>query len=74
MVKDPVCGMEIEEKDSAGESEHEGKTYSFCATSCKENFDKFPLRFLKDRGGEACPLPEPAIKQESEISPESKRI
>jgi Cu+-exporting ATPase len=36
MVKDPVCGMDIEEKDAAGTSAYEGRTYYFCATSCKE--------------------------------------
>jgi Cu+-exporting ATPase len=46
MVKDPVCGMDIDEKDAAGTSDYRGKTYYFCTTSCKENFDKFPSRFI----------------------------
>ncbi|HDZ61787.1 MAG TPA: YHS domain-containing protein [Nitrospirae bacterium] len=30
MGKDPVCGMDIEEKDSAGISVHKGEKYYFC--------------------------------------------
>ena len=39
---DPVCGMQVEEKDAAGQSEHEGSTYYFCSPSCKEKFDQSP--------------------------------
>ncbi len=30
MVKDPVCGMEIDPKEAAGKSEYQGQTYYFC--------------------------------------------
>jgi Cu+-exporting ATPase len=73
MVKDPVCGMDIEEKDAAGTSAYEGRTYYFCATSCKETFDRFPSRFVKDGDKEPCPLPETEISRK-ESSPESKKI
>ncbi|MCK5328040.1 MAG: heavy metal translocating P-type ATPase [Candidatus Latescibacteria bacterium] len=46
MVRDPVCGMEIEEKNAAATSVFEGKTYYFCAESCKEKFDASPERIL----------------------------
>ena len=39
---DPVCGMQIEEQDAAGQSEHEVSTYYFCSASCKEKFDQSP--------------------------------
>jgi len=45
MAKDPICGMEISEKDAAGNSEYQGKTYYFCSPSCKKAFDKEPERY-----------------------------
>jgi len=48
MVKDPVCGMTIEEKDAVGTSTYKGITYYFCSPICKEDFDKNPEAFLKE--------------------------
>lgn len=42
---DPVCGMQIEESDAAGTSEHQGKRYHFCSTSCKQKFDESPEKY-----------------------------
>ena len=47
MAKDPVCGMEVDEKKAAATSEHEGKTYYFCALGCKKAFDENPEKYLK---------------------------
>jgi len=46
-VKDPVCGMEIEKEKAAATSEHMGKTYYFCSISCKESFDKEPMKYME---------------------------
>ncbi|MBI3596268.1 MAG: YHS domain-containing protein [Nitrospirae bacterium] len=46
MAKDPVCGMMIDEKKSAGNSVYKGTTYYFCAKNCKEKFDKSPGQYL----------------------------
>jgi YHS domain-containing protein len=46
MVKDPVCGMMIDEKTAAGHSEHAGTTYYFCAPVCKRKFDENPEAYL----------------------------
>lgn len=46
MAKDPVCGMDVEEKKAAATSSYQGKTYYFCAKACKEKFDKQPDKFL----------------------------
>lgn len=45
MVKDPVCGMQIEESDAVGSSEHEGRTYYFCSQDCKDEFDADPSAY-----------------------------
>jgi YHS domain-containing protein len=51
MVKDPVCGMMIDEKTAAGQSEYEGTAYYFCAAICKRKFDENPQAYLnKDKG------------------------
>lgn len=42
MVKDPVCGMTIEETDAAATFDHDGTTYSFCSESCREEFEANP--------------------------------
>jgi Cu+-exporting ATPase len=47
MQKDPVCGMDVEEASAAATSEYKGKTYYFCAQSCKERFDQSPEKYLK---------------------------
>lgn len=70
MVKDPVCGMEIEEKDAVGTSELGGKTYYFCALSCRQDFDKEPEKFLK--GGKQTAQIK-AVTQK-DVSPGARRI
>ncbi len=44
--KDPVCGMEVEAAKAAGLSIHNGKTYYFCATACKQQFDSNPDKYV----------------------------
>ena len=34
LVKDPVCGMEINAASAAGSSEYEGQTHYFCNLNC----------------------------------------
>jgi YHS domain-containing protein len=47
MAKDPVCGMQVDEKKAAATSQYSGQTYYFCAKACKEKFDKAPMQYLK---------------------------
>jgi YHS domain-containing protein len=48
MVKDPVCGMTIDEKTAAATSQYQGKTIYFCAQACKTRFDQDPARYMKN--------------------------
>lgn len=48
MAKDPVCGMEVDEKKAAAKSEYKGKTYYFCSRGCKVAFDKDPEKVLRE--------------------------
>ncbi|MBI2933966.1 MAG: YHS domain-containing protein [Chloroflexi bacterium] len=45
MAKDPVCGMDVDEKKPAATSNYQGKTYYFCAKACKIAFDKAPDKY-----------------------------
>lgn len=45
MVKDPVCGMDVDPKQAAGKSEYQGQTYYFCSAGCKKAFDKEPVKY-----------------------------
>ena len=42
---DPVCGMQIDEKNAAGHSDHQGQTYYFCSKDCKTKFDQNPQQY-----------------------------
>jgi Cu+-exporting ATPase len=43
--KDPVCGMQIDAANAAGQSEYGGQTIYFCSLSCKQQFDANPTQF-----------------------------
>ena len=46
--KCPVTGETVASlKDSVGTSVYKGKTYYFCCTACKPEFDKNPAKFAK---------------------------
>ncbi len=45
-AKDPVCGMTVKKDGAAATSEHMGKTFYFCAGSCKEKFDQDPMKYI----------------------------
>ncbi len=46
MAIDPVCKMEVKEKEAAATSEYKGKKYYFCALACKKAFDQNPEKYL----------------------------
>ena len=47
-MKDPVCGMDVDETKAAGTTVYKGKTYYFCALHCKAQFEKAPEKYLKE--------------------------
>jgi len=40
MAKDPVCGMEVDEKESQFYTHCEHETFYFCSKSCKDQFEQ----------------------------------
>ena len=51
MVRDPVCGMMVAEKNAVAQSRVNGDRYYFCSEGCKETFDRAPEKFISGRGG-----------------------
>jgi Cu+-exporting ATPase len=45
-VKDPVCGMQIEQEDAVAKVEHKGTTYFFCSDDCRETFEEDPEDYV----------------------------
>ena len=43
---DPVCGMTIDVDEPGATSEHNGKLFYFCCSSCKESFETQPERYV----------------------------
>jgi len=40
MAKDPICGMEVNEKTTKFKLNHKGKMYYFCSRDCIEKYEK----------------------------------
>ena len=49
MAKDPMCGMQVDEKTATRKSAHKGQTYYFCSPGCKKSFDKEPEKYVGGR-------------------------
>ena len=49
MVRDPVCGMDIDEINvpESLQAEQEDSMFYFCSPECKIEFDKDPRRFIR---------------------------
>jgi P-type Cu+ transporter len=46
IVKDPVCGMDVDTETSRLSFEHEGQTFWFCGKGCLLEFKDDPAKFL----------------------------
>jgi Cu+-exporting ATPase len=47
MTKDPVCGMQVDEKNSPYRTQVGSKEYSFCSQECKTKFEKNPQQYTE---------------------------
>jgi Cu+-exporting ATPase len=50
MAIDPVCGMDVDEGDAGGKGQYEGKTYYFCSSDCKREFQEAPESYAFQEG------------------------
>jgi len=67
MVKDPICGMSVDEHSSI-QATKEGKTYCFCSEHCKEKFlqqekSLKPISVQQKKAIYTCPM-HPEIRQD----------
>jgi YHS domain-containing protein len=46
MVKDPICGMEVNESQAPASLEYKGQKVFFCSSSCYDVIDKDPERYV----------------------------
>ncbi len=49
MMKDPVCGMQVDQQKAA-RSEREGQTYYFCGVGCLNKFKAEPEKYVRAAG------------------------
>jgi len=59
MAIDPICGMTVDPAKAAGQFDHQGTTYYFCATSCLERFRTDPERALSKKPLNLVTMPAP---------------
>lgn len=45
--KDPVCGMETSRMAAVEEFVYHGKTYYFCAPTCRQAFEVDPEQYIR---------------------------
>jgi Cu+-exporting ATPase len=48
VVKDPVCGMQVDPATTTHHARHGGRDYHFCSARCRERFLAAPESFLAD--------------------------
>ncbi|MBI5552485.1 MAG: heavy metal translocating P-type ATPase [Desulfobacterales bacterium] len=58
-VVDPVCGMTVREPSESLSYEHQGQTYYFCSSHCRQKFQADPQQYI----GNEPASPKPATPQ-----------
>jgi Cu+-exporting ATPase len=51
MMRDPVCGMEIDSQRSNWVTEYGGETYYFCSEGCMKAFNTHPSEYINRSPG-----------------------
>ena len=49
IVRDPVCGMRISASEAYSYAAHDDHAYYFCASGCKDQFEKHPRRYVQHK-------------------------
>ena len=47
MTEDPVCGMDVDEKNAEFQTQVAGKKYFLCSEECKKEFQDKPEDFVE---------------------------
>src|SRR5205085_9743305 len=48
-ARDPVCGMSVDPARTPHRAEHDGQSYFFCGTRCRERFIAEPARYVSEK-------------------------
>ncbi len=59
MVKDPVCGMELDSSQAQAQTIYEGQAYFFCSADCRRTFEDNPKEFVGKGTGQEGEMPDP---------------
>lgn len=46
IMRDPVCGVELDEPRTFTQAEHDGQIYYFCSMECRKKFETDPDHFV----------------------------
>ena len=62
-MRDPVCGMIVDQHTAKHRAEHAGRPYYFCSNSCRTKLEADPVRYIDpgQSGVKADPVPEGTI-------------
>jgi YHS domain-containing protein len=47
MTIDPVCGIEVDEKNPEFQAQFAGKKYFFCSDECRKEFEQQPNEYIE---------------------------
>jgi YHS domain-containing protein len=47
MTTDPVCGMEVNDKNAEFQTQFAGKKYFFCSEECRKEFEQQPNEYVE---------------------------
>ncbi|MBC7633497.1 heavy metal translocating P-type ATPase, partial [Aeromicrobium sp.] len=75
LVKDPVCGMDVDSAATDHTSVHDGATYHFCSAHCQAKFEANPRAFVHPTVGPAAPIPltDEAVEYTCPMHPEIRQ-
>lgn len=72
IVKDPVCGMDVDSHAAKHSAEHEGYLYYFCSAGCRTKFVNDPNKDL--RQGAPAPIVQPGAIYTCPMHPQIRQI
>ncbi len=75
LQRDPVCGMDVDPEKAAGVENFQGRTYSFCSTSCQQKFRAEPAKYLREPGAPpAAPAGSANVEYTCPMDPEVRQL
>ena len=74
LVRDPVCGMQVDPRKTAHKAEHQRNFYYFCSARCRERFVAEPARFLSPPARETAPAGPAGATYTCPMHPEIRQV